>query len=140
MAYPDAKFNIRQLVRVLTAASFGTTTASSATGADTTPSVYLPAFFRRTAVTGVKFIVTTIPDAGSTALKANLLNGTSTFATVALTTATAGQVLTGTLASNNTGTFTASGQPTITVTGTSTASADAQGSYTVDFEVQELFS
>ena len=139
MAYTDAKFNVRQITRVLGAASFGTATASSATGADTTPAVYLPKFFRRTQVLGVRMTVTTIPDAGSTALKANFLNGTSTFATVTLTTATAGQVLSGTVTAAN-AVFAADGQPTLTVTGTSTASGDAQGSYNVDFEVQELFS
>lgn len=139
MSYSDATYAARVFVKVSEEASFGTATASSTVGADTTPTVYLPQFDRRTKINVVKFIVTTIPDAGSTALKANLLNGTDTFATVALTTATAGQVLTGTVDTSY-NTFTADSAPTITVTGTATASADAQGSYDIYFEQQELFS
>ncbi len=139
MSYSNQMYDARKLSMVLYAASFGTTTASSATGANTSPTVYFPKFERRTKINKVQMIVTTIPDDGSTALKANFLNGTATFATVALTTATAGQVLEGTVTASN-ATFTASSAPTVTVTGTSTASADAQGSYTVFFEAQELFA
>lgn len=139
MSYSNQMYDARSQVMVAHALSFGTTTASSTIGADTTPTLYLPKFERRTKVNQVRMTVTTIPDAGSTALKANFLNGTDTFATVALTTATAGQVLDGTVSATY-NTFTADAQPTLTVTGTSTASGDAQGSYHIYFETQELFS
>lgn len=139
MSYSDAKYDARVWVRVAEAQSFGTATASSATGADTTPTLYLPTFPRRTRINAVKMTVTTIPDAGSTALVASFKNGTSTFATVTLTTATAGQVLTGSVTAAN-AIIAAAGQPTLVVTGTATASADAQGSYTIDWEQQELFA
>jgi len=139
MSYSDSKYASRSVVRVAEAQSFGTATASSATGANITPVLYLPKFFRRTKVGGVRMTVTTIPDAGSTALVASFLNGTSTFATVTLTTATLNQVLDGAVTVAN-ATFAADVQPSVVVTGTATASADAQGSYHIDFELQELFS
>jgi len=137
--YENDMYDARAMVKVACAASFGTTTASSTIGANTTPTVYLPKFFRRTKISALRMVVTTIPDSGSTALKASFLNGTSTFATVTLTTATAGQVLDGTITAAA-AVLAADGQPTIVVTGTSTASADAQGSYDIYFEQQELFS
>ena len=136
--YDNDMFDARAMVKVQNAVSFGTTTASATDGANTTPTCYLPQFFRRCKVNKVEMVVTTIPDAGSTALKASFLNGTDTFATVTLTTATAGKVLHGSVTAANS-TFTASAAPTVVVTGTSTASADAQGSYDIYFEVQELF-
>lgn len=139
MSYSNQMYDARKQAMVAHAVSFGTTTASSATGANTTPVLYLPKFERRVQVNKVRMAVTTIPDDGSTALKANFLNGTNTFATVALTTATLGQVLDGTV-STSYNTFTAGVQPTLTVTGTATATADAQGSYHIYFEVQELFA
>ena len=139
MSYSDAKYDARVWVRAADAASFGTATASATDGANTTPTVYLPQFDRRTRINALKLIVTTIPDSGSTALVAQFLNGTSTFATVTLTTATAGQVLTGSVTAAN-AIFAADSQPTITVTGTATASGDAQGAYHIDWEQQELYS
>ena len=139
MSYSDQKFYARVYAKVQQACSFGTTTASSATGADTTPTCYLPQFDRRTKLNAVKMTVTVIPDAGSTALKAHFLNGTDTFSVVTLTTATAGQVLTGVMDTSY-NTFAADSAPTVKVTGTSTASADAQGAYDIYFEQQELFS
>jgi hypothetical protein len=139
MSYSDPQYAARPFARVVQAVDFGTSTASSATGANTTPTVYLPKFFRRTQVNNVRMTVTTIPDAGSTALVASFKNGTSTFATVTLTTATLNEVLDGTLTAAN-AIFAADGQPTVVVTGTATASGDAQGAYHVDFELQELFA
>ena len=139
MGYSDQKFYNRVWARAAYAASFGTATASATDGANTTPAVYFPQFDRRTAINALKMVVTTIPDSGSTALKASFKNGTNTFATVTLTTATAGQVLDGTI-NTSYNTFTADSAPTVVVTGTATASADAQGAYSIDFEQQELFS
>lgn len=137
--YDDAMYGARVSVKVAENADFGTATASGTDGANTTPTVYLPKFFRRTKVNKVRMIVRTIPDSGSTALKAHFLNGTDTFAVVTLTTATAGQALDATVTAGS-ATFAADGQPTVKVTGTATASADAQGKYDIYFEQQELFS
>jgi len=121
--------------------SFGTTTASATDGANTTPTCQLPPFVRRSAITAIRMIPTVIPDTGSVAVKAHFLNGTDTFGVVTLTTASVGKVLEGTIdTSYNTFTGTDSaGIPTVKVTGTATASGDAQGSYDIYFEVQELF-
>jgi hypothetical protein len=138
MSYSDAKYAARVFVKVSEEASFGTTTASATDGANISPTCYLPQFDRRTKINALKMTVTTIPDTGSTALKAHYLNGTDTFAVVTLTTATAGQVLAGTI-STSYNTFTADSAPTVKVTGTASASGDAQGSYDIYFEQQELF-
>lgn len=137
MAYDNATFAARAFVKVQNAVSFGTATASATDGANITPTCPLPQFPRRTAVNKVQMIVTTAPDSGSTALKAHFLNGTSTFGVVTLTTATAGQVVNGTITTANS-TFTAASAPTVKLTGTATASADANGSYDIYFETQEL--
>jgi len=140
MSYSDAQFYTRKQDIVLPALSFGTATASSATGLNLTPAgAVLPKFFRRTQVLAVRVRCTTSANAAATNYKLNLLNGTSTFATVTLTTATASGVIDGTVTSSLS-TFAADGQPTFTITGTSTASGDAAGAYEITFETQELNS
>ena len=140
MSYSDQKFYSRRQSIALPALSFGTATASSATGLNLTPTgAVLPKFFRRTAVTGVRARCTVSANAAATAYKLNLLNGTSTFATVTLTTATASGVYDGTVTASN-ATFAADGQPTFNITGTSTASGDAAGTFEITFETQELYS
>jgi hypothetical protein len=139
MGYSNPEFLARQLVNFSPNHSLSTATASSATGADRTAPTALPAFLRRTKVNKVSFVVRTIPNAASTGLKAVLLNGTSTAATVTLTTATLGQVLTGTVTVANS-TFAADAQPTLNVVGTATASGAANGAFDVVFEVQEQFA
>lgn len=138
MAYSDQKFYTRVMSLISAPVSWGTATASATDGHDITDQTpVLPKFFRRTAVGAIRMRCTVIPNAASTAVKAHFLNGTSTFGVVTLTTATAGQILDGTVTSSN-GTFTASGQPTVKLTGTATASAAANGSWEVWFETTEL--
>lgn len=140
MSYSDARFDSRTLVSGGFATSFGTATASSATGHDLSDvAATLPKFKRRGKITAWRLRCTTIPDAGSTAVKAHLMNGTTTIGTAVLTTATADQWLDGSVTAANS-TFTADTQLTINLTGTATASADANGAYDIWFEVQELYS
>jgi len=139
MAYPDQKYYSRPLQLLAQAASFGTSTAGDTVGHDLTD-VYagLPKFIRKSQIKALRVRCTVIPDAGSTALVAHFLNGTDTMGTITLTTATADQFFDVTLTAANT-IFAADGQPTIKTTGTSTASGDAQGSYDIWAEIQELF-
>lgn len=139
MGYSDPKFYARELNLVAVAASFGTATANSATGANATAVAALPKFFRKTTVNKVRLRCTVIPNASSTALVASFVNGTNTFATVTLTTATVGQFLDGVVTASN-ATIAADAAPTINLTGTATASAAANGSYDVLFETQESFA
>ena len=137
MGYSDQKF-YAQMPVVLHSASWGTATAASSTGHDLTIAAYIPQFTQKTKVNKVQLVCTVIPDAGSTAVKAHFLNGTTTMGTAVLTTATAGQVFITSVTTNNT--FTASSAMSIKLTGTATASADANGSYILAVEAQELFS
>jgi len=136
--YPDPQYNVAVFVPLAFAASFGTATASSATGCNGTAVASLPPFPKKVTVTAVKLRCTTIPDTGSTGVRAVFLNGTSTFATVTLTTATASQWLTGTVTAAN-AVLTADTSPTVNVVGTATASADANGSYDIWFEYEATY-
>jgi len=136
--YTDPSLQASHFAQVQPATSFGTATAASATGCDLTGVGALPKFTKRIKVDKVRFKCTVIPDAGSTAVKANLLNGTNTFAVVTLTTATAGQWLDGVVAAAN-ATINADVVPTINTTGTATASADAMGTYEIYFEYKFAF-
>lgn len=137
MGYSDQKY-YANIPSVLHSASWGTATASSATGHDLTITAYIPQFTQKTKVNKIQLVCTVLPDAGSTALKASFMNGTDTMGTAVLTTATAGQVFITTISTNNT--FTASSAMSIKLTGTATASGDANGSWTLIAETQELFS
>jgi len=139
MAYSDQKFYARPLLQIAQAASFGTSTAGDSTGHDLSD-VYtgLPKFVRRSKVNAIRVRCTTIPDAGSTAVVVNFTNGTDILGAVTVTTATAGQFLDCTMTPANS-TFAADGQLTVDMTGTSTASGDANGSYDIWAEIQELF-
>ena len=140
MGYSDQKFQTRVWVPVKLAFSLGTTTASgTAAIASGYTAPVLPQFDRRTQVNKVKMTVTTIPNAASTALKGSFLSGTNTFATVTLTTATAGQVLDGTMTLAN-AIHAADVAPTFVLEGTATASGSANGAYDIYFEQQELFA
>lgn len=139
MSYSDPKFYSRYFCEMKEASSFGTATASATNGINEASVVVLPAFPRRTKLLNVKLICTVIPDTGSTNVVAHVMNGTATAGTITLTTATAGQVLSATMTEANS-TFTSGATPVIKLTGTATASADANGSYAVYFECQELYS
>ena len=137
MGYPDQKFYAKFPI-VLNSSSWGTSTANSATGHDLTIAAYIPQFTQKMKVNKAQLVCTVIPDAGSTAVKAHFLNGTTTMGTAVLTTATAGQVFITSVTTNNT--FTASSAMSIKLTGTATASGDANGSYILAVEAQEIFT
>lgn len=141
MGYSDPKFYSRPLVQVGQALSFSTFTgAGTASNSIGLPAgSYLPAFVRRTQINAIRVIPTTIPNAAATALVMSFLNGTSTFATVTLTTAAAGTALSATVTAAN-AVFAVGGQPTCNIIGTSTASGANVGVYDIYFEDQELFS
>lgn len=139
MGYSDQKYYARPLISVLMGQSMGTSTgAGTASNSLAQPAgAPLPSFTNRTKINAVTVIPTVAPNANATALVMSFLNGTSTFATVTLTTATAGQVLTGVMTPAN-AVFAAAGQPTFNLIGTFTASGGTAGAYTVLFEQQEL--
>lgn len=139
MGYSDAQFNARPLSLVSDNTSWGTATASSATGHVLSTVVELPKFIRRTKINAVRLKVRTIPNAASTALVAHLLNGTNTAGTAVLTTAALSADVNFTLTTASC-TWAADGEPTISLTGTATASGAANGAYDVFLETQELFS
>ena len=138
MSYSQDKFNSRDFNLKATAASFGT--ATNATVNTTSVTSKIPAYVRRTQISGGKLFVTTIPNAAATALTAHLMNGTNTIGTCVLTTATASQVLSFTITTASNGYVAAGSAPTIKVTGTATASGDALGAYDIWLEEGERFS
>lgn len=140
MGYSDQQFYTRRWVLRAPAESFGTSTASSTAGHDLSDVCIIPNFKRRTAVSAVRLVCTTIPDAGSTALVAHVMNGTDTFGTVVLTTAAVGSENDVTVTTAANGTYAAAGEMTINLTGTSTASGDANGSYDVFVEECEKYT
>jgi len=140
MGYSDQKFYTRREIPVAFAQNLGTSTGAG-TASNTLSDVLatLPKFTRRTKVLAIRLRCTTIPNAASTAEILQFKNGTSTFATVTVTTASADQFLDATMVeTNGVDTFSASVQPTVDVTGTATASGAALGAFDVWFEVQEL--
>jgi hypothetical protein len=140
MSYSGPEFAVRHKSLIDNDYTFGTFTgAGTAANTLTSPGLALPAFIRRQKLTNIQFVCRTIPNAAATDLKAILLNGTNTAAVVTLTTATAGQSLTGTVTDSN-ATFSAGTTPTFKVTGTATASGGAVGVYDVFFETQEQYS
>lgn len=138
MGYSDQKFYARpQTMQADSGVATGTFTAGAACNQ---PLAFaLPKFDRRTKVTNVKVVVKTASAANTTAVTLNFLNGTSTFAVVAITptTATAGSEVAATMTLAN-ATFSAASGPSVTVLGTATASAQTYGAHEVFFEVQEL--
>jgi hypothetical protein len=141
MGYSDPKFYSRHLVPLAGSASLSTATAS---GANTVPAASLPAlpkFVRRTKVNALQVVCKVIPNAASTALVLAALNGTTTFGTVVLTTATAGQVINGVITNTSTGNEIAAGTGiTLALAGTATASGAAMGTFDILAETQELYA
>lgn len=137
MAYPDQKFYARPLVPWGFAVDFGLSVAT--TVAQTDVAAQLPKVKRRTKVNAVRLRCTAIPNASATALVASFLNGTDTFGTVTLTTATADQWLDVTITDGN-ATLAADVQPTVSVAGTATATDDSMGDFDVWVEAQEQFA
>jgi len=136
MAYPDQKYYTRQVNLWGQAVDFGTAGGTTVSSADAVKQ--LPKFFRKTKVNKLRLRCTTIPNAEATALVASFLNGTDTFATVTLTTATADQSLDATVTSAN-AVFDADSQPTVKITGTATASGDSLGDFDIWAETQEVY-
>lgn len=139
--YTDPQFQVEQLIPVALAVSFGTATASAATGineADCVPN--MPKFIQRTQVTGGRLRCTVIPDAGSTGVKASFMNGTATFGTAVLTTATADQFIDVVITTAANAVFAADGQVVVKLNGTATASADVNGTYDVWLVVKTLYA
>jgi hypothetical protein len=140
MSYSDPKYATRQFNLVAQAQSWGTTTAAgTAAIALTGVAARLPKFVKRTKLNAFQLQCSTIPNAASTALTGLLMNGTNTVGTVVLTTATAGQVLTGVVTSTANAVYAADAQVTFNLIGTATASGSANGAYDVWLETQELF-
>lgn len=140
MGYSDQKYQARPLVLVgAGAVDMGTSTgAGTASNSLASPTANpLPAFNRRTQINAIKVEVIAAPNAAATALVMGFLNGTGTFGSVTLTTATAGQILSGVMTAGN-AIFAAAGQPTYNVIGTFTASGGTAGKYAIQFEQQEL--
>lgn len=137
MGYSDQKFYARHPRTAALAASFGTATAAGAAGFTAATVTPLPKLFRRTIINKVRLRCTSAPNAVATALVGQFLNGTDTFATVVLTTATVGQFLDAVIAPLF-NTLALDATPTMNRTGTATASGDAAGAYDIIFEEQEL--
>lgn len=139
MGYSDQKFYARPLINIVPSADFGTSTGvGTASNTLASPAANpLPTFARRTTVGNIRVQCLAAPNVNATALVMSFLNGTATFATVTLTTATAGQTLSGVMTAPNS-TFTAGGQPTYGVIGTFTASGGTAGKWEIYFEQQEL--
>lgn len=136
--YSDQKYYSRVFVPAGFAVDFGTATAT--VDASTDVAATLPKFKRRTQINAVRLRCTTIPNANSTVLLANFVNGTNTFGTAVITTAAADGFVDGVITSAANAIFAADGQPKVNMAGTHTASGVDQGDFDIWFEVQELFA
>ena len=139
MGYSDQKFYNRPFSRVIFSASAGTS-SEAGTAANTLTPYKFPKFNRRTRINKIRVLINTAPVANYTVVVARFLNGTSTFATATIGTNTAGVVVESADLSSNltTAVFAADGQPTMELFGTATASGIAAGTYSIDWETQEL--
>jgi hypothetical protein len=139
MGYSDQKYYARPLVKVASAVAFGTSTgAGTASNSLAQPTgTYLPQYIRRTQITGVKVVAATAIAANANPVSLNLINGTNTFAAVAVGTATQGQTFSGVVTASN-AVFAAGGQPTMNLIGTWTASGGTSGTWDIYFEQEEL--
>ena len=167
MGFSDQKYILSQFALLAdSAVATGTATASST--ANSIATIFpLPTHAAKYQYNGFKVVVKTAP-AANTSLQLNFLNGTTTFATLPVGTAsaTAGATInatmtntavvttstvTNTLANGSTqvGTVTTTTDyrqfgtatgPTVTVTGTATASAQTIGAYELWAGLQQLFS
>jgi hypothetical protein len=161
MAYNDPSFTAN-VVRVavgdmnstlalgtVSAVSGGTDTYTGTTTGSKNGAYAFRPFAVPTNVRNVYVFVKVAPGGGVTNQKFAFLNGTSTFATVTIGTATVSSLLTATMVTptygatgtqTNAGLFATAGvQPTMTVTNTNTATASTLGEYLIYFEESELF-
>lgn len=140
MGYSDQKFYTRPLLLMAeNVTSTATATASGHVVTNTAVEV-MPAYQRRTELTGGYVIVATAPNAGATTTKIAVLNGTATAMVFTIGTLTAGQGVAPVVTAANA--VVASGTaPTISVISTSTASNTVtQGNYDLYFEAVERFA
>lgn len=136
MSYPDQKYMTRPLQFWGQAVDFGLSVATTVARTDAV--AQLPKFIRKSQVNAIRLRCTTIPNAAATALKLSFLNGTDTFGTAVITTATADQVIDVTIDTDY-NVFAADGQPTVSISGTATATNDSVGDFDIWAEVQEEF-
>lgn len=136
MGYSEQKYHTRVPSVFVPAVTFGTATASGASGHNAANVIIMPEFFRKTLVNSIRARCTVIPNAASTGLNLIIKNGTSTAGYLTLTTATVGQYIDATMTSSN-ATFAANTAPTATLIGTATASGAASGSFELFVETQE---
>lgn len=137
-AYVAPNFNVRTLVPAGFDVDFGV--SGGTTVAVTDRAETLPKFVRRTQVSAIRLRCTEIPNALATGLVASFLNGTNTFATVVLTTATADQFLDATVVTDDdVNIFAKDVQPTVNVAGTATGASDSLGDFDIWFEIEEKF-
>ena len=137
MAYDDQKYYTRQPNLWGQAVDFGTAPATAVAVTDAVKQ--LPKVFRKTKVNKIRLRCTTIPNAAATALKVSFLNGTSTFGTAVVTTATVDQSIDATITEAN-AVLDADSQPTVSISGTATASGDSLGDFDIWAETQEVFA
>ena len=137
--YSDPQFRVEMLIPCAFAASLGTATASATNGINGADVVPMPKFVQRSQVKNIRMRCTTGPDTGSTAVKVSFLNGTNTFGTAVITTATVDQWIDATITSVPNSIFADNGEIKVNVTGTATASADANGAFDFWVVVQNLF-
>ena len=137
--YSDPQFRVEVFMPFAFAASLGTATASATNGILGADVVPMPKFVQRSQVKNIRMRCTVIPDAGSTAVKVSFLNGTNTFGTAVITTATADQWIDATITSAAHAVFADDGEIKVNVSGTATASADANGSFDFWVNYRNLF-
>ena len=160
MAYTDPTFNTSieeyMVGNPQSPVSLGTTTASGANtftgtaGSAAGNGVWLlPKFKNDTLINNIRTRIGTAPAANVTALTLTFLNGTNTIGQTVIGTNTAGVNVDATMTALSTDSHgaltggarvTAGTEPTITVTATGTASAQALGTYSLEFIMQGLFT
>ena len=142
MGYSDQKFYARPLELVVANVGFGTATASGTNTLASPAGNPLPVYARKTSIGNVEVVVTTAVPVGSVVATLVFLNGTSTFATVAMTggTATAGQAFKGVMTPANSTFGTQAGPTYELIVNTATVSGAATGAFQIFFEQQEIFT
>ena len=151
MGYSDQKYYDRPLIKVAAAVAYGTATASgTASNSLAQPAAtQLEAFLRRTKIVGLEAVCVTAPGGTQVGpINLTILNGTATVASVAVQTATVGQVVyvntntavpAGGVYNGSNATYASFAQPVSALIGTFTASGATSGTWDIWLEVQEQF-
>ena len=149
MGYSDQKYYDRPLVgKAAAAVAYGTATASgTASNSLAQPAAtVLPVYLRRTKVIGVEVVCVTAEGATQVGpINLTILNGTATLASVAVQTATVGQVFyvststtpAGAVYNGANATFAAFAGASSALIGTFTASGATSGTWDIWLEAQE---